>query len=167
MNPIRVAAVATVAALVLGACSSGDEASAPESTTTASTTTASTTTAVSTTVPTFTGDADSEFCALVAEGDERPVLSPFEADIDAQEVELRMRNLRNRFGQYAQVAPPELEADLESLVVALDDTDEALATFDYDFDAMAEAGYTIGTLDDPVFEIVGFRLAQYRSQVCS
>lgn len=164
----RLAAVA-VAALVLTAACSGDDAddtSAPRSDTRSETTSSSTTPAPSTTVPSFTGDAGSEFCLLVADGDERPVLSPFEADIDADEVELRMRNLLNRFGAYAEVAPLELVADLDTLVVALTDTDEALASFDYDFGAMAEAGYSISTLDDPVFEIVGFRLAQYRSQVC-
>lgn len=163
----RAAAVTVAIVLLVAACSGGDtdDSSAPTSDTPAETTSPSTT-AASTTVPTFTGDAASEFCRLVAEGDQRPVLSPFEADIDAAEVELRMRNLRNRFDAYAEAAPPELEADLDALVVALADTDEALATFDYDFDAMAEQGYTISTLDDPVFEIVGFRLAQYRSQVC-
>lgn len=151
----------------MGGCSSGEDEAAPETTTSVDVSTTSTTASPPTTKPTFTGDPDSPFCALAAEGDQRPVLSPFEADLDPDEIELRLRNLRNRFSEFSGVAPPELKADLAALVVALDDTDEALEGFDYDLDAMAEAGYTIGTLDDPVFEIIGFRLAEYRAQVCT
>lgn len=155
-------------AVLLGACSGDDDADYTASaSTTSSTTQPATASTVSTTVPTFTGDPDSPFCRLIVEGAERPVLDPFEPGLDPSEVELRLRNLRNRFEEFAEVAPPGLEADLDALVVALADTDASLAVHDYDFAAMAEAGVTVSTFDDPVFEIVGFRLGQYRIQVCA
>lgn len=153
--------------VALGACSGDDDVADPSSSTDTTAVATSAETTVSTTVPTFTGDPDSPFCDLIDEGETRPVLSPFEPGIEPGEVELRMRNLRNRFDEFADAAPPDLEADLDALVVALADTDAALATHDYDFAAMAEAGVTVSTFDDPVFEIVAFRLAEYRTQVCA
>ena len=92
--------LALLVTAVLAACSGGsDHAGAPSS----STTTTSTT---STTVPTYTGDPDSAFCHLVTSADERPVLDPFEADLDPTDVEIRFRALQLRFQEFDDAAPP-------------------------------------------------------------
>lgn len=121
----------------------------------------------STTMPTFTGDPDSAFCELVTEGRERPVQDPFAAEIEPKEVELRLRNLRNRIGEFLDVSPPELSSDLTALTDALDEVDAALEPYDYDLGAFGADGGTLDVLDSPALESVGFRLDEYGRQVCA
>lgn len=117
-------------------------------------------------VPVFEGDPDSPFCAAIRDADDTPVLDPFEGGIEPREVELRLRALRVRFGEFAAVAPPALEADLDAVVDGLDDLDALLADNDYDFDRVAESGTDISLVSDPAFNAIGTRLLAYRDQVC-
>lgn len=165
MRAVAVAASLLVGAL--GACTGDDADDASSPSTNAATTLPaprSTTTPVS--VPTFTGDTDSEYCVLVREAPERPLLSPFELGIDAFEVELRVRNLRNRFDELVAVAPEELSEDLARLTVALQTVDETLDGVDYEIDRLADAAQSIPGLDDPAFDQVNVNLAAYNDQVC-
>ena len=155
--PLRL--LGAVACLLLAACS--DDAGAPEPSSSSTTTSSSPTTVV------FAGNADSAFCRLLGEAADRPVLDPFEAGLDAGEVELRFRALQLRFGEFADVAPPELEADLDVLVAALDDLGDELDAVDYDFAALAESGADVGGVDDPEFADASDRIAAYGEQVCS
>lgn len=156
----RVVALVLSATMAVAACSDDDGADSATSSTTASTAT----TAV--TVPTFAGDADSAFCVEVRAADDEPVLDPFATGLEPREVELRLRALRLRFGDFAEVAPPELEADLNSVVTSLDELDAVLDASGYDFAALAESGADIALADDPAFATIGTRLLAYREQVC-
>lgn len=159
---IRAAAV-LLAATVLSGCTGDDGDAAPTSTTVASTTIESTT---STAPPRFTGDPDSPFCITVRAADDRPLLDPFEAGLEADEVELRLRALALRFAQLAEQAPDELRADLDDLSSALTELESTLAEFSHDLGAAAEAGVDLSVVDDPRFGDVAARLTAYATQVC-
>ena len=147
--------VLALAALVLVGCSSGgdadDDAQARSTTTT-------------TEVPLFSGDPDSAFCRLARE--DRPVLDPFEPGLEPREVELRVRQLRNRFDEFAAAAPSELRTELRSLVDALEELDVLLEEHDYDFGALADSGADTSMFDRSEFGGVAVRIAAYRQQVC-
>lgn len=159
--------MAMLVALVVAGCT-GDDAETADGT--ADGTRATTTTVVesSTTAdpPTFTGDPDSAFCAEILAAADRPLLDPFEAGLDAREIELRVRALVVRFEQLATVAPPELTDDVASVGGALRALDATLADHDYDLGAAGEAGADLSFLDDPAFESVAVRIASYTEQVC-
>lgn len=157
----RLTALLLTATIVVAACSDDDDG---ENSTTSSTTASTTTTTDS--VPTFAGDPDSAFCVEVRSADDAPVLDPFATGLEPREVELRLRALRLRFGDFAEVAPRELEADLDSVVASLDELDALLDASGYDFAALAESGADISLADDPAFATIGTRLLAYREQVC-
>lgn len=164
---IRAAAVLLAASVAI-ACA-GDESVAP--TTTASTSaTASTSTssdaATTTAPPDFTGDRDSPFCETVRAAADRPLLDPFEAGLEPDEVELRLRALVLRFDEFAAQAPDVLRDDLGDLVSALADLESSLADFGHDLGAAAEAGVDLSVVDEPRFADVAARLAGYSAQVC-
>lgn len=148
--------------VALAACSGDDGGSLPPT----STATSSATDETTTTVPEFTGDAGSPFCALVTAADDRPVLDPFEAGLEPQEVELRFRAMQIRFAEFAEVAPSELADDLADLVTALDDLDTALDAAGYDFASLAESGADLSAFDAPQFFETATRIDAYRTQVC-
>ncbi len=152
---------AVVVASALVACSGGSDGSAAPA---SSTTTAN---ATSTTVPTYTGDPDSEFCRLVTSADERPVLDPFEAGLDANDVEVRFRALQLRFQEFDDVAPPELAPDLDALVGSLDQLGTLLAGAGYDFSELATSEADVAAFDDPAFAETAARISAYRDQVCA
>jgi hypothetical protein len=129
-------------------------------------TTTSTRPPPSSTLPRFTGDPESDFCRLIRDAGERPVLDPFEPDLPPREVELRYRALQNRFAEYAEVAPPEVDDVLDDLVGALDELREILEDHDYDFGELAASGEDVTVFDAPEFVDAGSRIAAYQSQVC-
>ena len=147
---------------VVGACS-GDDQAPPDAAPAEET---SSTTASSTTVPDFDGDPDSEFCRLVRSAGDRPVLDPFAAGLEPREVELRFRNLRSRFREFADAAPPELAPTLGDLLEALDQLGTILEDNDHDFARIAESGVDTSVFDDPAFTDVAARISAYDSQVC-
>lgn len=149
--------VLALAALVLVGCSSGGDADGDDEGQARSTTTTAE-------VPVFSGDPDSAFCRLARE--DRPVLDPFEPGLGPREVELRVRQLRNRFDEFAAAAPTELRSELRSLVDALDELDVLLEEHDYDFGALADSGADTSMFDRSEFGGVAVRIAAYRQQVC-
>lgn len=151
------------AALLVAACDGG-EGGPPDRD--RAETTSSTTSRPASSVPRFTGDPDSDFCRLIRTAGERPVLDPFDPELPPREVELRYRALENRFGEYAAVAPPELEGVLDDLVDALAALGEILDDHQYDFAALAASGEDITVFDAPEFVDAGTRIAAYQSQVC-
>ncbi len=159
--PLGRVLAALVAAVAVAACSGGSDgrAAPADSTTTASTT--------STTVPTYTGDPDSEFCQLVTSADERPVLDPFEAGLEANDVEVRFRALQLRFQEFDDVAPPELAPDLDAVVASLDQLGALLASAGYDFTELAQSEADVAAFDDPAFAETAARISAYRDQVCA
>ncbi len=155
------AVLAAIAALA-GCSGATDDPEAVASTTTAAVVAPTETTAP----PTFTGDGSSAFCLALADADDRPVLDPFEAGLEAREVELRLRALVVRAGQLSDAAPPELAADVSSLAAGLAAVDETLAAHEYDFGAAGAADADLSFLDAAEFVDVGVRIAAYRAQVC-
>lgn len=157
---------ALLVALVIGitACSSGDDDATP-GTSTSTTSAAADDAAVS--IPDFTGDADSAFCRRLRDGEERPVADPFQSDIDADEVALRLRSLLVRFEELDEAAPPELRSDTALLVSGLRDLDAALDEHDHDLGAAAEAGVDVSFTDDPAFSAAAERIGAYEAQVCA
>jgi hypothetical protein len=147
--------VLALAALVVVGCSSDGGADADDEA-------QSTTTSAE--VPVFTGDADSAFCRLARE--DRPVLDPFEPGLEPREVELRVRQLRNRFDEFAAAAPRELRTELRSLVDALEELDALLEDHDYDFGALADSGADTSMFDRSEFGGLAVQIAAYRQQVC-
>lgn len=116
----------------------------------------------------FEGDPDSPFCQASRASAERPLLDPFEAGLDADEVELRFRALDQRFGELADVAPDVLADDLELLDETFGELGEVLAAVDYDFERLAAEGEVdLAVFDDPTFDVVAQRLATYQTQVCA
>ncbi|WP_436793071.1 hypothetical protein [Actinospongicola halichondriae] len=163
---IRAAALATLAFAVsasAGCSSGGGEAAAPSSTTRA----ALVETTPATAPPTYSGEGGEAFCAALRDADDRPVLDPFQAGLDAREVELRLRALVVRSEQLAAAAPPELADDVQALASGLGALDETLADHGYDFGAAGEAGADLSAVDAPEFVDIGVRVAAYRDQVCT
>lgn len=152
-----------VAASALGACSGGDEPGASETTTTAGDSSATT----STTPPTFTGDAQSAFCALLRGVDPSTVLAGDPGNPAA--VETAFRRLVGVLRDARALAPPEIEADLALVSEGFEALDATLAEVAYDFDALAASGESATVTDavnDPAFTAAGARLGAYRTQVC-
>jgi hypothetical protein len=158
---IRPALAAVLAAtLALAGCGDDDaDDAAPDETTP---------TAPATTEPLeFDGDPDSAFCRRSREAAERPVLDPFEAGLEPQEVELRFRALTQRFDGFAELAPPELEDDLALLDERFDELARVLDEADYDFAQVAASGVDLSVFDDPELGAVADRLSAYQAQVCT
>jgi hypothetical protein len=153
-------AAVLAAALALAGCGDDDaDDAAPDETTP---------TAPATTEPLeFDGDPDSAFCRRSREAAERPVLDPFEAGLEPQEVELRFRALAQRFDGFAELAPPELEDDLALLDERFDELARVLAEADYDFERVAASGVDVSVFDDPELGAVADRLSAYQAQVCA
>lgn len=157
----RALAATAVLALSITACS-GDDGGEDAGPAAASTTEAPTSTAP----PEFEGDPDSEFCQRSREAAEKPVLDPFEAGLDARDVELRFRALAQRFEGFAEIAPEPLTEDLTLLDDAFQDLAVLLEDADYDFAQLADQGADISVFDDPALGAVAARLAAYQDQVC-
>jgi hypothetical protein len=153
--------VLAAAALVVTACNGGDDGPSEQQ----GADPAETSTSAGS-LPAFTGDPDSDFCQLIRTAGERPVLDPFEPELPPREVELRFRALQSRFGEYAEVAPPELQEVLDDLVDALADLGDILEDHDHDFGELAGSGADITVFDAPEFVDAGSRIAAYQSQVC-
>lgn len=149
--------------LALASCSSFEDAAPAPTVTSTSSTVPTETTAP----PTYTGDPDSDFCELIRQAADRPVLDPFQPGLEPTEVQLRFRALRNRFREFAEVAPAELADDLDRTVDALADLEQVLADGGWDFDRLAEGDVDLSMFDAPVFADVSARLSAYRDQVCS
>ena len=160
-TPIASVVVAALLVVTATGCTDDDEDSSRATAEPTSSTTTS-----STIVPSFTGDPDSDFCRLVRTAGERPVLDPFERGIEPREVELRFRNLRNRFAEFAEVAPPELSSVLGELLTALDELGAILEDHDFDFAQVADSGADASVFDDPAFEDAAVRIEAYDQQVC-
>lgn len=148
--------VLALAALAVLGCSSDDDAADDEARARSTTTT--------TELPVFRGDPDSAFCRLARQ--DRPVLDPFEPGLEPREVELRVRQLRNRFDEFAAAAPSELRTELRSLVEALEELDALLDEHGYDFAAVADSGADTSMFDRSEFGDVAVEIAAYRQQVC-
>ncbi|MEQ1786814.1 MAG: hypothetical protein ABL966_07160 [Acidimicrobiales bacterium] len=144
------------AALALAACADGsDGAQGP------TTTVATTATVPSTSVPTFTGDADSAFCTLLAEVD----LGTLTADGGGDgSIQGAFAQLIDVFLEAEVVAPPEIKADITLLGEGVFLLDQALFEVGYDFDQLPDE--VVRAVNDPDFADAGARLAAYRTQVC-
>lgn len=154
------AAVLAAAALALAGCGEDDaDDAAPDETTPTAPATSE--------PPDYDGDPDSAFCQRSREAAERPVLDPFEAGLEPQEVELRFRALAQRFDGFAELAPPELEDDLALLDQRFDELARLLDDAGYDFARVAESGADISVFDDPELGAVADRLSAYQAQVCT
>jgi hypothetical protein len=141
--------------VVIGACSSDDVDDARASSTS------------TTELPTFTGDADSAFCALLRD-----------VDIDAtingeagtpETVAAGFQRLVTVLGQVADAAPEEVAEDAAALADGMAALNDALAAVGYDFDVLAvspDAAAITQAVNDPAFTIAGDRLQAYREQVC-
>jgi hypothetical protein len=169
MTAGRRAGALVLLVIALAACRGGDEDAEPgttPSTAPSSEVTVEDPSASTTSVPDYAGDPDSPFCVALAGADDRPLLDPFEAGIDATEVELRLRALRVRFDELVGLAPAVIVADVRSVADGIARLDETLAVHDHDLGAAADSGADLTFLDAPEFAAVGARLAGYQSQVC-
>ncbi len=147
---------------LLGSCSGDPEPSGagPSTTTTAA--------GPITTAPSFTGDADSPFCALLDDVDVATVLGGVNGTPDA--VASAFQQLVDLLVQTAELAPSDIQADVALVAGGMVSLDAALATVDYDFDALAaspSSGEVLEAINDPAFADAGARLAAYRTQVCN
>lgn len=148
---------------LLASCSD-DEPAADDA---ASTSEAADAPATTTTAPTFTGDAASPFCTLLRDVDLGTVLAGAEEDPD--QLARAFQQVVDLLVQAAELAPPEIQADVALVADGMTSLDAALATVGYDFDALAaspSSGDVIEAVNDPAFADAGVRLGAYRSQVC-
>lgn len=168
-SPCSAAIARVVAVVILGvaACSAGDEDLAERDLGDAvPTSTPPATDPVRTSAPEFRGDADSPFCAALVVGAESPVLDPFQEGIDATDVEIRLRLLRNRFDDLAGLAPTVLAGDLRAVADGLRMLDERLDEVGHDLERAAAEGIDLSVVDDAGFVEIAARLSAYRTQVC-
>lgn len=154
-------ALAALAVLALVACSGDSNLTAAPDGDGPSTDT----TTVPDTAP-FVGDPDSEFCARTRASAAEPAADPFEPDIEPAEVEARFRALRRRVEGLAEVAPPELEADLALLTTSLGELADRLEDAAFDFDVLAESDADLSVADDPALAVIAVELPRYQRQVC-
>jgi hypothetical protein len=145
--------VALIGALALGAC--GDDGGTNDGS--AATTTSRPTT---TEVPTFTGDADSEFCALLRDVDLRTITG----DGEGSSVEAAFQQLIDLFLDAELVAPPEIKPDMTLLGQGIFLLDQSLFDVGYDFDKLPDD--VVRAVNDPAFAEAGARITAYRQQVC-
>ncbi len=143
---------ATCALLALGACSD-DRASEGSGTTT--------TGPSATEVPTFTGDADSEFCRLLSDVDLRTLTGE---EGEGSSVQAAFAQLIDLFLDAELIAPPEIKPDMTLLGEGVFLLDQSLYEVGYDFDQLPDD--VVRAVNDPAFADAGARLAAYRTQVC-
>lgn len=156
------AAAGLALALVVGACSGGEEAADRTTTTLKDRSTSS-----STPSPTFTGDAGSPFCTLLRGVDTRSVLQG--DPTDPTSVQAGFRRLVGVLRDALAVSPPEIEADLALVSEGIEALDATLAAVGYDYEALAASGQAAKlseAVNDPAFSAAGVRLSAYRTQVC-
>jgi hypothetical protein len=152
------------AAVLVGACSGDDEDDAAATTTSESTTPTSSST---TEPPTFTGDPDSAFCALLRDVDTDAVLAGDPNDPAA--VGEGFQRLVAILRDASALAPTEIRDDITLVKDGIEALDAALAAVEYDVDALAASGAgpeVTEAVNDPAFTDAGTRLSAYRTQVC-
>lgn len=145
-------AVALIGGLALGACSDDGASEGAGTTTTGPSTTE---------VPTFTGDADSEFCMLLRDVDLRTLTG---VEGEGRSVQAAFAQLIDLFLDAELVAPPEIKPDMTLLGEGIFLLDQSLSEVGYDFDQLPDD--VVRAVNDPVFADAGARLAAYRTEVC-
>ncbi|HEX9995447.1 MAG TPA: hypothetical protein VGB14_21190 [Acidimicrobiales bacterium] len=189
-TPLRVLLALVLAVALLGACGGDDddggEVAASSSTTaaadetTTSETTGSTedttedTTDTSTddstdtsTDPTFTGDADSEWCGRYQELQDLP--DPFGAEATSpEEAQATFDEAEGLVAGLVSSAPDEIAEATQIVATALSDLGDVLARYDWDFTRFSEEGTEeeFALFEDPALEDAGTQVEAYASQVC-
>lgn len=189
---LRVLLALLLAVALLGACggdddepvaddatttTAGDEEAAPEDGegedgTTTSAPTSETTTGDEgdegddTTDETFTGDADSEWCATYQELQDLP--DPFGGESTPEEAAGMFQEAFALADELVEVAPPDILEATERAAAALREFDEILSAYDYDFERLGQEATPeeLEQLNDPELQEASEDLEAYASQVC-
>ncbi len=176
------AAASTVAILLLAGCG-GDNSSSSVATNPATTTAgASATTSASgsnssgsdssTSTPTFSGDANSEFCSLAKQISSSDLAD--EVTENAGDLKATFDQLQNALQQAHDKAPSEIKDDLATVQATFQTYAAFLAKYDYDFTKITQAAtedpsvLTQATqgLDSDAFTNASARINAYAQQVC-
>jgi hypothetical protein len=157
-RPGRAIAAALAAVLLATACSGDDASQAKEPPGRGSTTTVT---------YTFTGPAESPFCAVLEDVGldttlDRPSDTP-------TEMEAAYTHLLQQLQRADDAAPAELQADTALLVTGITELDDALRAVGYDYDALSSSPQgpaVVAAVNDPQFGVAGDRIQAYKHQVC-
>jgi hypothetical protein len=191
-TPLRVLLALVLAVALLGACGGDDddgEVAASSSTTAADETTTSETTGSTqdttedttedttdtstddstdtSTDPTFTGDADSEWCGRYQELQDLP--DPFGAEATSpEEAQATFDEAEGLVDGLVSSAPDEIAEATQIVATALSDLGDVLARYDWDFARFSEEGTEeeFALFEDPALEEAGTQVEAYASQVC-
>lgn len=119
-----------------------------------------------TTDETFTGDADSEWCATYQELQDLP--DPFSGESTPEEAASMFQEAFALADELVEVSPPDILEATERAAVALREFDEILAAYDYDFERLGQEATPeeLEQLNDPELQEASDDLEAYASQVC-
>lgn len=166
-----------ILALVAAACG-GDDGAGDETTTTAgeqtTTTTAATTTTTTAPAPTTTtiaevsGDSDSRWCQAVRAAQEDDGESPLNfnpfALTDPATAEQTLTEFLENIEMFEDLAPPEIEDDVGTVVGAFRSFYDIVAAAGFDVLALSEDD--LAGLDDPALETAASNIDTYSTEVC-
>jgi hypothetical protein len=171
--------------LVLAACGGDDGASSADTTSAAAATTAApgsggadttsggdsaTTTAIDTN---FSGAGSEEFCTKLREFEDSPVLQGDPSFDDPEALKTQYEAIQDAIGQLADVAPGEIQDDIDTMQSGLGDLIKLFEEYDYDFAKIMEESQSNPDLATRVqsfgtgeMDAASQRLTAYGEQVC-
>ena len=168
-------------ALLLAGCGGDNSASVSSATTSGGSATASSATTASssdsannanTTAPSFTGDANSDFCSFVKD----IANSDFAANLgeDSSKLKDDLQQVDDVMSKALSKAPAEIKDDLATVANGIKQYRDFLAQYDYDVAKITAAAQKDPTVlqkvtdafSDPKFEQASTRVEAYGQQVC-
>lgn len=167
-------ALFVVIALMVTACSGGDDESGPEPTpseTTSSTAAepapATTQTSIGPPAPVASGP-DSVWCDRIRDAQEAGtdglVSLDFQAFTSPESTEQALTALLDAYDEYASVAPPELASDVGLVRAAYQDFYERVAAVQFDLFQVSPGD--VDSLDDQSLEVAAANIDAYSEEVC-
>ncbi len=159
---ITASRLVVVIALLVVACAGDGEGSGTTSTAGADTT--PTTAATPTTQAAATPNANDDFCEFLVEYADGVAMQTNMVSMTPTQVEDLFRGNLEAITQAAQLAPNELQSDVEMFVVAFGGFVDFLDEYDFDFMALAGVAETdprLQALEDPALQEAGDRIEAY------
>lgn len=153
-----------VLVLVIAACGGDEEAGDAGSGDTdgGETTTTTTTTATTTTTTAVSGGGGGDFCDFVAA--QAQAVTPSPVGLSPAEVEENYTGILDTITMAAQIAPDEIQGDVQLFVDAYGGLVDFLGDYDFNFLAIPEGDLEdprLAALDDPELEAAGERIEEF------
>lgn len=170
---VRLIALLVALAMLAAGCGGGEDSDEATTTTTVAPgdagntdTTVADATTTTTTQPEASGDGDSEWCRqLRIVSEEAPPTFNF-LTATADELRERFEGVLDSFMEAADIAPPEIEADVEVMVEAYGAFVARGNELEWSINALANDAEFAASFDDPAISAAADRMDAYSRDVC-